>query len=236
MQARVLARMGFEPVLAPTVLFGRHPGLGAPGGGAVEPALFAGLLEGIAANGVLERVAAVICGYFADTGQIDAAVRLLGTLRAASPEAWIVVDPIMGDDLSGLYVSDEVAAKIAAELVPLADLLCPNVFELGRLAGGPASDASAALAAARLLDRPVLVSSVAAGPDIGVLLADRDEAWLASHPRAKDDPKGMGDLLTALFVGHRLSGSPANEALRDAVSEVASGVLERRAAVRMAKL
>ena len=32
LQALVLARLGVEPVLVPTTLFGRHPGYGPPGG------------------------------------------------------------------------------------------------------------------------------------------------------------------------------------------------------------
>lgn len=221
MQARVLARMGFEPVLAPTVLFGRHPGLGLPGGAAVAPAVFASLLEAIAANGVLEQAQAVICGYFADPAQVGAAAGLIEAVRIASPGAWVVVDPIMGDAASGLYVSEAVAASIAADLAPRADLIAPNLFELERLSGRKLADPASAVMAARALGRAVLVSSVPAGEGIGVLLVDGEEAWLASHARAEGERKGAGDLLTALFVGHRLTGTAPREALGEAVREVA---------------
>ena len=118
-QGVALARMGIETALVPTVLLGRHPGLGAPGGGAVSDAIFEGMLEGVAATGLLGRLDAVITGYFASPGQVAAAARIIGAVRAASPGARIVVDPIMGDYPGGLYVPETVALAIVADLIPL---------------------------------------------------------------------------------------------------------------------
>lgn len=222
-QAQVLARMGVETIHVPTVLYGRHPGLGAPGGGAVSAEKFESLVEGVVASGALTRVDAVITGYFAGSRQVQAAARLID----AMPRAWIVVDPIMGDAETGLYVSEAVAAAIARDLVPRAKLIAPNAWELARLAGRPVTDAPSALAAARSLAKPVLVSSVDVLGQIAVLYADAREAWLASHPRQPSAPKGTGDLLTAHFVGAVLGRSAAREALNTAVGEVAAKVGER---------
>ena len=51
MQALTLAEFRFEPILVPTVLYGRHPGWGAPGGGPVPTDMFESLLDGVEANG-----------------------------------------------------------------------------------------------------------------------------------------------------------------------------------------
>lgn len=212
-QAALLARLGVDSVLAPTLLLGRHPGRGAPGGGPVDGATFAGLLQGIAATGVLSRCDAVIAGYFASAGQVSEAARTIGAVRTANPRAWIVVDPVMGDAPTGLYVPEPVARAIAADLVPLADLIAPNAWELARLTGMPAGDPAAALSAARTLARPVLVSSVDSGERIGALLALENEAWLTSHVRDPGDPKGAGDALTAAYVGAILKGAPPHRAL-----------------------
>ena len=236
MQSAVLTRMGYETVLAPTVLFGRHPGLGPPGGNAVEPSVFASLLAGIEANGVFERVHAVLTGYFAHPDQVAAGAAAIGAVRAVNPAVHIVVDPIMGDAGSGLYVSDPVAEALTGELVPLADLIAPNAWELERLSGQEVSDPTSALAAARSMGRPTLVSSVAAGGDIGVVYAATGEAWLATHERLPADPKGAGDLLTALFVGHRLAGATPRAALHASVSEVAAVAADRHVPVRVTGL
>src|SRR5260221_2553943 len=181
-QAAALIRLGFAPVLVPTVLYGRHPGLGAPGGGAVDPVTFEGVLAGVEAAGVFETAVAVITGYFADPRQVEAAARVIDRVRQVNRGARIVVDPIMGDRGVGLYVSEGVAAALGGELVGRADLIAPNAWELERLTGASAADPASARAAACLLGRPVLVSSVDAGAEIGVVFAAAAEALLASHP------------------------------------------------------
>ncbi len=221
-QVVALARRGIDTVLAPTVLFGRHPGLGAPGGGPVAIDTFEGMLRGIQASGALEGVDAVIVGYFASADQVAAAARTIDAVRAVNAAARIVVDPIMGDHPKGLYVREEVALLIAADLVPRADLVAPNAWELERLTGVSTTDP---LAAARALGRPVLVSSINRNGDIAVLYADIREAWLASHRRIDNAPKGAGDRLTAEFTAAVLLGRSPSEALRDAVVAVAGQIV-----------
>jgi pyridoxine kinase len=231
-QAHLLARMGVETIHVPTVLYGRHPGLGPPGGGAVSAEKFESLIEGVTASGALANVDAVITGYFAGPRQVQAAARVI----YAMPKAWIVVDPIMGDSETGLYVSEAVATAIARDLVPRAKLVAPNAWELARLTGRPVTDAVSALAAARSLARPVLVSSVDVLGQIAVLYAGEGDGWLAAHPRQPVAPKGTGDLLTAHFVGAVLNGSGPREALNAAVGEVAARLGERAIDVHVTPL
>jgi len=223
-QALALAALGIDPVVVPTVLFGRHPGRGAPGGGAMPIEIFDGMLAGVQADGGFARADALITGYFASAAQVRSAARAIDAVRAARPSARIIVDPIMGD-AGRLYVSPEVAEAIAAELVPRADLVAPNAWELERLSGVTITDADAAARAARRLGKPVLVSSVPCGEAIGVVYADADLAWLASHPRAAKAPNGVGDLLTALFAAALISDLAADQALARAVGGVVEAVL-----------
>jgi len=209
LQAAALARMGIHAALAPTVLFGRHPGLGPPGGGPVSQPLFEGMLEGVAASGLLTSLEAVITGYFANVDQVAAAVRTIDAVREANARALIAVDPIMGDEPKGLYVREDVAQAIAADLIPRADLVAPNVWELERLGGREA------------IGKPVLASSITAGDEIGVLYADADQAWLATHAKVAEAPNGTGDLLTALFVAACITGHAPREALQSAVEGAA---------------
>lgn len=222
LQAAVLTRLGYRTALVPTVLFGRHPGLGPPGGGAVSDAVFAGQVEGLLASGLPDRADLVITGYFASPGQVGAAAGLLDHVAARRPQALRLVDPILGDEDRGLYVSEAVADALPRELVPRAGLLAPNAWELERLTGTPIPDAASALAAARSLGRPVLVSSVPAGPEIGVLWTDGREAWLATHPRLEPAPKGTGDLLAALFGAGLVAGESPAAALESSVRNLAA--------------
>ena len=69
-----------------------------------------------------------------------------------------------------------------------------------------------------------MVSSVQRGHEIGVVYADRKEAWLAAHPRADSAPKGTGDLLSALFGAAMVDGLTASYALARAVGAVAETI------------
>jgi pyridoxine kinase len=229
-QAAALAPFKIDSMVIPTVLYGRHPGWGAPGGAAVPIEAFEGMLDGVEANGLFGLVDVVITGYFASAAQVRAAARVIDAVRAAprdgafSKKARVVVDPTLGDAGKGLYVPVEVADATAAELITRADLIAPNSWELQRLTGADARDPKDAVRAARLLGRPVLVSSVQRGAEVGVVYADHKEAWLAAHARAPHAPNGTGDLLTALFAASMIEGQTISYGLARAVGGVAETV------------
>jgi pyridoxine kinase len=187
------------------------------------------MLQGIEAQGLYALTDAVITGYFSNPEQVEVAAEAIGRLRAARPGVCIVVDPILGDEdtdtrPAGLYVKPEVAAAIRDRLIPLADLITPNRFELGWLTGKPTPGTpEATLAMARALGKPALVSSIAGETDeIGVLYADADQAWLALHARMFETPNGTGDVLTALFTAALIEGQSPQTALVRAVGGVAT--------------
>jgi pyridoxine kinase len=225
-QTLALSALGVEARLIPTVLFGRHPGWGAPGGGAVGPATFQGVLEGAEAQGALQ-CDVIMTGYFALEAQVELAAAAIAKARAAAVKPIVLVDPILGDEGSGLYVKPEVEAAIRARLLPLADVLAPNLWELERLTGLQARDAEGAVRAARSLGRPVLVSSIPCGPDqIGVLHVDEHAVWLAAHAKVVEAPKGTGDLLKAVFAAGLIENGPVQTILARAVGAVAGAVEE----------
>jgi pyridoxine kinase len=225
-QALALARLGIEPILVPTVLFGRHPGHGPPGGGPVDEGTFEAMIGAIEAQGLFPKLDAVITGHFSTPEQVAIAADTLGRVKAAAPGARLIVDPIMGDDDKGLYVKEAVAEAVESRLVMCADVVAPNAWELARLSGLAVTGAASAVAAARVLEKPVMVSSIRSGDEIGALLADNDGAWLALHPTAPTAPKGTGDLLTALFAAALLGGFSGPDALGLAVGGVADAVDE----------
>jgi pyridoxine kinase len=225
-QALALARLGIEPILIPTVLFGRHPGHGAPGGGAVDAETFEAMLGGVEAQGLFGQLDAVITGHFSAPEQVAIAADALGNVRAAAPNARLIVDPVMGDEGKGLYVKEAVAEALILRLAPLADVLAPNAWELARLTGLPVTDPHSALVAARRLGRPVMASSIHCGDEIGVLYVEGEDAWLAVHAPVQDAPKGTGDLLTALFTAALIGRFSGADALGLAVGGVADAVDE----------
>lgn len=229
-QAAALAPFGIDAMVVPTVLFGRHPGWGAPGGAATPIEIFEGMLQGIEANGLFGLVDVVITGYFATAAQVRAAARTIDAVRAAprkgafAPAPTVIVDPTMGDEGKGLYVPAATAEAIVAELIPRADLVACNAWELQWLTQADARDPMAAADAARGLGKTVLVSSVVRGDEIGAVLASGSEAWLALHARADRAPNGTGDLLTALYAAALVEGQTPSHGLARAVGGVAETV------------
>ncbi len=52
--------------------------------------------------------------------------------------------PIIGDEPAGIYVDEAAASAVRDQLVPLADIVTPNAFELGWLSGRAISDGASA--------------------------------------------------------------------------------------------
>jgi pyridoxine kinase len=93
-------------------------------------------------------------------------------------------------------------------VVPAAQIITPNQFELKSLTGLPSSTMeevlNAADAARSLGPDVVLITSVVRGdgpPDtIEMLAVDGDGAWLVSTPRLVGTFTGSGDLTAAIFL------------------------------------
>jgi pyridoxine kinase len=232
-QQYVLAAHKIDPVLVPTVMLGRSPAKGAQGQ-VTSPELFARILADVEADALFGLVDLVITGHFSLPEQVAIAAGALARVRAASERRpVIVVDPIMGDSPKGLYVKPEVARAVADELVPLADWITPNLWELDWLTGGAITDAASAVAAARKLGKPALITSApAAEGEIGLIYVDADQATLFAHPRHPQAPNGTGDLVTACFGAALIEGleplAAAERAAR-AASEAATAAQNWRA-------
>jgi pyridoxine kinase len=232
-QQYVLAGHKIDPVLAPTVMFGRSPAKGATGE-VTSPEVFRRMLGDIEADALFGLVDLVITGHFSLPEQVEIAAGVLERVREANRDGafagrpTVVVDPIMGDEPKGLYVRPEVADAVARRLVPLADWITPNVWELSQLVGRHVADAADVAAAVRELGKRALVTSVpGAAGEIGLMLVDGDQATLFAHERLDRAPNGTGDLVTASFGAGLVEGmtpaAAAERASRAAAETVRAG-------------
>lgn len=216
-----LQRMGVEVITLPTVLMGRHPGWGDPGLVEIDADGLSRMFLAVQAQGVLDKIDAVITGYFRSSRQITAAAAMIDYVRAAKPDVMVVVDPVMGDEPDGLYVSDAVAEAIKRDLVPRADIITPNAWELAHISDRPVFDEGSAVEAARATKCPqVIASSTPSTALCATLAVSKDEAWCVTTSCYKNVPRGTGDLLTALFTAHLLNGSTIRAALETSVSSI----------------
>src|SRR3954466_15490412 len=128
-------RLGHEvwPVL--TVHFSNHTGYGAWRGPLLAPTDVAEVIAGIADRGVLGSADAVLSGYQGDPAMGAVILDAVDRVKAANPDAVYCCDPVMGDVGRGLFVGDDVAQYMRDVILPRADIITPNHFELDLLAG-----------------------------------------------------------------------------------------------------
>lgn len=221
-----LQRLGFDVIPVNTVQLAHHPGYGTWRGHKVRPEQIEEILNGLQERGVLARCVAVLSGYLGDPAVAAVVGRAVAAVRAACPGALYLCDPVIGDDGPGVFVGDGVPEAIRDLLVPLADLVVPNRFELGHLTGRrieTLDDAREAAAAIRARGPRLVVVTGLDLPDrqgeLAVLAATADEAWLVTTPRLPLAlGGGTGDAFAAIFLGHCLAAGDLRTGLERAVA------------------
>lgn len=226
-----LQRLGIDVWAVPSVLLSNHPGHGRFRGETLPAAQMAALIDGLAANGWLKDCAGVLTGYLGAADQARVAADAVRRVKNANPRALYLCDPVFGDD-GGAYARPGVAEAIARVLLPLADIVTPNRFELTSLTSRKIDDAKSAVEAARLLGKTeaVVTSVPFDGGRIGTVAVSGGDAWASAAPRLADVPHGSGDLLAALYFACRLRGDVPSVAL-GAASSAVDGVLRASAGV-----
>lgn len=224
-----LQRLGHEVLPVPTVVLSNHPGYAKVAGTRIDSGTIDAMIGAIAANGWLSGLDMVLTGYLPTRAHVLAAEGAVRRVREASPGVKVLCDPVMGDDPKGLYIADDVAGAIRDRLVPLADVITPNRFELSWLSGGNVDGVGAAIRAARALARVTVATSIPDGDGfLANVLAEPERAWACHVTRRTGVPNGTGDLLSGLFAGHLLSGAQPSDALARAAGAV-QHVVERGA-------
>jgi pyridoxine kinase len=224
-----LQRLGHEVWPVFTVHFSNHTGYGAWRGPLVAPDDVAAVITGIAERGVLSSCDAVLSGYQGGAGIAEVILSAVEQVKAANPAATYTCDPVMGNATSGCFVDPAIPPIIRERVVPKADLITPNQFELGFLTDTTPASLEETLSSADLAramgPSTVLVTSVFNGDaetaeTIGMLAVTGEGAWLVETPRLPMKANGSGDITAALFTAHlHETGSP-DEALARTASSV----------------
>ena len=230
-----LHRLGHTVWRVDTVAFSNHPGHGKFAGQVRPAAEVAAVLQGLVNLGVQDRCGAILSGYLGEAATAEAIARTVTQVKRANPQAVYLLDPVMGD-AGRVYVRDGVPDAMTDTLLPLADMIAPNAFELSLLSGQPVTDKDSVVAAARaLLARgPSLVLATGLrleGGRVATLAVTQTEAHSVTAPWIDRPIFGTGDLFGALFLGHWLEApGDAARALRLAASGMAEAVAATDAA------
>lgn len=229
-----LQRLGHEVWPVYTVNFSNHTGYGAWGGSAIPASEVAAIVQAMEARGALARVDVVLSGYQGGADIADAILDTVARVKALNPNAVYTCDPVMGNAKSGCFVNPAIPVLLRERVVPAADLITPNQFELGYLAGVEATTLDSTLAAVDKVmamgPRTVLVTSVER-PDrqpgtIEMLAADATGAWIVQTPHLPFKANGSGDVTAALFTAHYSGRFGQPGAAADALARTTASVYE----------
>jgi pyridoxine kinase len=223
-----LQRIGVEVLPVYTVTFSNHTGYGSWRGPLISPDDVREVITGIGERGVFPEIDVVLSGYQGGEGIADVILETVAQVKAANPRAVYACDPVMGNATSGCFVAPAIPVLLRDRVVPAADLITPNQFELGYLTGTEPDTLESTLASADLVratgPATVLVTSVER-PDrdpgtIEMLAVTDDGAWMVQTPLLPMKANGSGDVTAALFTAHFVSSGDAPDALARTVSSV----------------
>jgi pyridoxine kinase len=226
-------RMGVEvwPVL--TVHFSNHTGYPGWRGPLLAAADVAEVIRGIDERGVLDRCDAVLSGYQGGSDVGAVILDAVALVKSRNPAAIYCCDPVLGDVGRGVYVRPGIPELMRDRVVPAAQVITPNQFELELLTGrgtGTLPEVLAAADAARALGpEVVLVTSVvladAAPGTLDMVAVSGEGAWSVTTPLLPRTFTGAGDLTAATFLASYLRTGDVPTAVAGTAA-VVHGVLE----------
>jgi pyridoxine kinase len=227
-----LQRLGREVWAVNTVAFSNHTGYGAWRGKALGAELAQELVTGLEERGVLMAAEAVLSGYLGDaeTGRVIADT--VKKVQRESPMAIYCCDPVMGDVGRGFYVKPDIPDIFRNELVPIADIVCPNQFELDALTGIDTASPQDAIKAIHKLHEMgpsvVLVTSYREKEhEISMLASDQTGIYKITTPHLPigSSVAGTGDVTTSIFLSRYLETGDLKRTLELCTGSI-FGILE----------
>lgn len=220
-----MQRLGHEVWPVDTTLLSNHLGYETWAGRMLAAEEVAAILDGLSRLDVPAECDAVLSGFIGEAETAAVVAEAVARVKQARPEAIYACDPVMGDR-DGMYVRPAVPGALAERLLPIADILLPNWYELGWLTGTTPQRLAEVLAAMAALRERGAGLVVATGvrhaelpeEQIAVLAADAAASWMVTTPLLAAPVAGTGDCFSALFLGHYLRRRDLPAALAAATS------------------
>lgn len=232
-----LQRLGTEVWPINTVQFSNHTGYDGWRGTRASAAEVSDLVLGVAERGVLPNLDAVLSGYLGAADIVAVVADAVRRTRAANPEALYCCDPVLGAAGRGFFVTGELPKLIRDNLIPIADVITPNQFELDFLVGSPTPTIESLLAAAdslRAIGPDVLLATSVHTEDtpegcVDVIASSGGGAWRVRTPVLPVRVGGTGDVIAALFLGRLLRGEEVPDAMARSTASVFALLQQNRA-------
>ena len=182
--------------------------------------------------GRLKTIGTVITGYLGALTQVNAISQLIRTWQLEQTRGTYILDPVLGDN-GRIYVDNKLVRAMHDNLLPLANFVTPNQFELELLTSQPVRDVpSADEAAQQLLEQypnlnGVLVTGINhTDNSIHDRLISQNGLIDMTFQKRTSGIAGGGDLLTTIFASWFASGHSTSDSFK-AASAQAHAIIDR---------
>ena len=220
-----------------TVRLAAHPGFGRGFTDITDARVLASLLTDFANLQKDAMPKAVQTGYFGAADQIFPVADFIASSQKKD-DIFYLLDPVLGD-AGKLYVDQNIADAMQQKLLPLADMITPNAFELGLLVRQPIhSLADAEQAGHKILSqlrrlRAVFATGIDASLPAGKgriadILITRDASVPFVHKSKAHGISGSGDVLSAMILAGYLGGGDLTKACQ-AASDIVNQMIRKTA-------
>ncbi|XP_026849588.1 pyridoxal kinase [Drosophila persimilis] len=206
-----LQLLGFDVDPLNSVQFSNHTGYKTFKGPISNEKELVTIIEGLEGNELLGHYSHLLTGYIGNPLFLREVGIIVQKLRQANPNLVYVCDPVMGDN-GQLYVPKELLPIYRDEIIPLADIITPNQYEVELLTGKEVRSETAVWEAMDWFHKRQIKTVVISSSDLGQPGVLRAFLSQLNGPRlAIDIPKqggkdlvftGTGDLFASLFLAH----------------------------------
>lgn len=230
-----LQLLGFDVDVVNSVHFSNHTGYtNGWEGDVLKGEQLRAILDGLDRNGLLSSVGHVLTGYIGSISFLEAVLDVINTIRMKH-KVRFVCDPVLGDK-GEFYVPKELVQVYREKVIPIADVLTPNQFEVEQLTGIDVKTLNDAKMACQALHDmgPSLIfitSCEFSEREMSILASQRREneiqLWHIACPILAGHFTGTGDLCASLLLAHTARDPDNLPAAMEKVINTMFAVIER---------
>ncbi|XP_014091346.1 pyridoxal kinase [Bactrocera oleae] len=202
--------LGFEVDAINSVQLSNHTGYKTIKGQILQEKELVELFEGLEANNLLQFYSHLLTGYTGNGSFLKRISYIVKKLREINPRLIYVCDPVMGDN-GEMYVPEDLLPIYRDEIIPLADIITPNQYEVELLTEKKITNEDDIWSAVQWFhDRDietVVISSSELGREneLRAFLSKKNgNRYIINIPRQGNGISftGTGDLFASLFLAH----------------------------------
>nr|XP_022291644.1 pyridoxal kinase-like [Crassostrea virginica] len=222
--------LGFDVSTINSVQFSNHTGYKCFKGQVLNSDDLACLYDGLKENSI-GSFSHILTGYIGSKSFLEKVAEIVVDLKKNNPSLLYVCDPVMGDN-GKMYVPNELLPVYINTILPIADIVTPNQFEIENLTGVKINTEEDAIKAMQILHdkgpRTVVISSSEFSHDTSIIcLASsvtngNKEVYKVQFQKLPAIFVGTGDLFAACLLAWLEKESGLKLALEKTISTLQS--------------